>query len=56
MCPSALNETVHMFSQPFKGHVTIIPRPSIKDYKGMVSDPTKAEYLEAMQETYVETL
>jgi hypothetical protein len=45
-----------MYSQDFKGHVTIIPRPTVKDYKGMVSDPTPAEYIIAIQETYVETL
>lgn len=56
LLPNSWNDAIHLYMQPFKGHVTVFPRPGVTDYMGIVTDPTFEDYKVACQETYIETL
>ena len=46
----------YMYTQKFDGHVTILPRPSLRDYTLLAIDLEKNDLIKAAQQTYIETL
>jgi len=54
--PMTLQRMATLMTQNYKGHVTIIPRLQMQDYKGLLINPSKEEYEQAFKASYNSTL
>jgi hypothetical protein len=56
LLPIPLKRFLNLVTQQYKGHVTIVPKAKLSNYKNVLINPGHEEYKEAMASTYVSTL
>ena len=56
LLPNTMKWIANVVVQSYKGHVTVVPEPTLTDYRNLLVNVTPETYWPAFQKSYVRTL
>ena len=56
LLPRSISSISNIVAQTYKGHVTIVPSPTLNDYRNILTDVKIEDYWPSYQAVYVQSL